>query len=62
MKGKGTIKFVYPGEKSMGTRVVADSCLLVIRFPVTERYFGRTEDFINNFCDDMICSPGFGRK
>jgi len=62
MKSKGTIKFIYPGEESFGQRLEARTCFLSLEFPVSDRYCGSPEDFVKNFCEDIISSPGFGKK
>ena len=62
MKSKGTIKFDRPNEKSKGKRITSETCLFLLTIPVTERYTGSSEQFIRNLCDDIACSPGFGRQ
>jgi hypothetical protein len=61
MKGKGTINFIYPDQSAQGRRIEAHTCAIVLEFPVTDRYSNSPELFIENFCDDIVSSPGFGR-
>ena len=61
MKGNGTIKFIYPGQNAHGQRIEAHTCAILLEFPVTERYYNSPESFIENFCDDIVSSPGFGK-
>ncbi|XP_066932604.1 uncharacterized protein [Clytia hemisphaerica] len=62
MKGKGTIKFVYPSsEKDKARHIEAYTCALMIVIPVNQRYID-SQTFIESFCEDILSSPGFGKR
>ena len=58
---KGTIKFDHDCEKNFGKRIDANTCSQVLEFPVTKRYTASCNVFVENFCDDICNSPGFGK-
>jgi len=35
---------------------------IFMNIPVTERYTGTSNQFVEIFCDDIANSPGFGRQ
>ena len=57
LEGKGTICFDH--LKSSGT-VIANTCNIVLTFPVLEKYFGSPDIFMKSFFEDMRSNSGFG--
>ena len=57
LEGKGTICFDH--LKRSGT-VIANTCNIVLTFPVLEKYFGSADLFIKSFFEDMRSDSGFG--
>eukprot|EP00794_Sanderia_malayensis_P020964 gene20964-23019_t len=57
MEGKGTIRFDNTGK--YGT-VIANTCSIVLTFPIIEKYTGSPELFIQSFTEDMRNECGFG--
>ena len=46
-------------DKNIGRRIVASTCFLTLRIPLTERYM--KDDFADHVIEDIRQSPGFGR-
>ena len=59
MIAKGKISFVHPSENERGKRLIVSTCALLLRFPVTARYAGSVQAFVENVCDDIISAPDF---
>ena len=60
MKGQGVVKFYHPNDAEYGQRVTVRTCTYEIIFPITKRYYGSSNDFVVNFCEDILSAPGFG--
>lgn len=56
LEGEGTICFGH--LKRSGT-VIANTCNIVLTFPVLEKYFGSPDVFIKSFFEDMRSDSGF---
>lgn len=57
MVGQGSITFDHDGR--IGS-VEAHTCNVQLTFPVTKRYYGSEDGFINSFTEDMRSGSGFG--
>eukprot|EP00794_Sanderia_malayensis_P011575 gene11575-12768_t len=57
LEGKGEIHFDH-ARKSF--TVIANTCNIVLTFPVSEKYFESPEAFIKSFFEDMRLDSGFG--